>query len=105
MLGGLIVTPLRLVRARMKAYFISLAVGVLVGVIYALLQVRPPAPPVIALVGLLGILFGEQIPPWIKQTWAQQSTQRSPMRGEVKSRVFPEPTQSAPNPSKQLRPP
>src|SRR5437667_3037413 len=32
----------------MKAYLISLAAGLLVGVIYNLLNVRSPAPPVIA---------------------------------------------------------
>ena len=51
----------------MKPYLLSLALGLLVGVIYALFQVRSPAPPVIALVGLLGILLGEQIPPLVKQ--------------------------------------
>lgn len=44
----------------MKPHVISLGVGVLVGVIYALLQVKSPAPPVIALIGLLGMLGGEQ---------------------------------------------
>jgi XapX domain-containing protein len=51
----------------MKIYILSLAVGLLVGAIYGLLNVRSPAPPVIALVGLLGILVGEQIPPLVKQ--------------------------------------
>jgi XapX domain-containing protein len=51
----------------MKPYIVSLALGLLVGVIYALFNVRSPAPPVIALVGLLGILVGEQIPPLVKQ--------------------------------------
>jgi XapX domain-containing protein len=46
----------------MKPYLISLAAGLLVGAIYALLSVRSPAPPMIALVGLLGMLVGEQIP-------------------------------------------
>lgn len=45
----------------MKLYALSLAVGVGVGVIYGLLQVRSPAPPVIALLGLLGMLAGEQV--------------------------------------------
>lgn len=44
----------------MKPYLVSLAIGTLVGSIYALLRVRSPAPPVIALVGLLGMLVGEQ---------------------------------------------
>ena len=47
----------------MKPYLISLGVGLLVGIIYSVLHVRSPAPPVIALVGLLGMLAGEQIVP------------------------------------------
>lgn len=46
----------------MKLYLASLAAGVLVGVLYALMGVRSPAPPVVALLGLLGMLAGEQIP-------------------------------------------
>jgi XapX domain-containing protein len=52
-----------------KVYLISLGVGVLVGVIYAVLDVRSPAPPVVALIGLLGILIGEQVPGVVKQVW------------------------------------
>ncbi len=51
----------------MKLYLVSLAVGVLVGVIYGLLDVRSPAPPVIALLGLAGILIGEQAVPLAKE--------------------------------------
>ena len=50
----------------MKLYLVSLAAGLLVGVLYAVLGVRSPAPPVVALVGLLGILIGEQIPPLVR---------------------------------------
>jgi len=57
----------------MKPYLISLAVGLLVGIIYGALHVRSPAPPVIALVGLLGILIGEQVPPLIKQALSPQT--------------------------------
>jgi XapX domain-containing protein len=46
----------------MRAYLISLGVGVLVGGLYGLLHVSSPAPPFIALVGLLGMLIGEQTP-------------------------------------------
>ncbi|MFD2756252.1 XapX domain-containing protein [Comamonas terrae] len=51
----------------MKLYALSLGAGLLVGVVYSLLQVRSPAPPLVALVGLLGILVGEQIIPVGKQ--------------------------------------
>ena len=53
--------------ADMRAYLLSLGAGLLVGIVYGLLNVRSPAPPVIALVGLLGILIGEQIVPMAKQ--------------------------------------
>ncbi|QJU58770.1 XapX domain-containing protein [Sphingomonas sp. AP4-R1] len=51
----------------MKPYLLSLAAGLLVGVIYSLLGVRSPAPPAIALIGLLGILVGEQAAPLLKR--------------------------------------
>ena len=47
----------------MRVYLLSLGAGLLVGILYSLLNVRSPAPPVVALVGLLGILVGEQIIP------------------------------------------
>lgn len=47
----------------MKLYLFSLGAGILVGVIYSLLSVRSPAPPLVALLGLLGILVGEQVVP------------------------------------------
>jgi XapX domain-containing protein len=54
-------------KAAMKVYVLSLGAGLLVGVIYSLLNVRSPAPPLVALVGLFGILAGEQIVPVAKQ--------------------------------------
>jgi XapX domain-containing protein len=51
----------------MKIYLFSLGAGVLVGVIYHLIGVRSPAPPLVALVGLLGILGGEQLIPVTRQ--------------------------------------
>ncbi|MDQ1229164.1 XapX domain-containing protein [Sphingomonas sp. SORGH_AS_0879] len=56
----------------MRPYLISIAAGVLVGVIYGLLKVRSPAPPAIALVGLLGILVGEQVVPLAKSLFASR---------------------------------
>jgi len=47
----------------MKSYLFSLGAGLLVGFIYSVLKIRSPAPPLIALVGLLGILIGEQALP------------------------------------------
>jgi XapX domain-containing protein len=45
----------------MKAMLISFAVGLMVGVAYALLRVKSPAPPLVALAGLLGKVWGEQL--------------------------------------------
>ncbi len=44
----------------MAGYCVSLLMGLGVGIAYGLVQVRSPAPPLIALIGLLGILVGEQ---------------------------------------------
>jgi XapX domain-containing protein len=44
----------------MTGYLVSLLMGVAVGVAYGLIRVRSPAPPLIALVGLLGMVLGEQ---------------------------------------------
>jgi XapX domain-containing protein len=51
----------------MRLYFYSLAAGLLIGIVYSVLQVRSPAPPIVALVGLFGILVGEQVLPVVKQ--------------------------------------
>jgi XapX domain-containing protein len=56
----------------MKPYLLSLGAGLLVGIVYSLINVRSPAPPVIALVGLLGILAGEQIVPLAKRLLSDQ---------------------------------
>lgn len=68
----------------MKIYLISLAAGVLVGIIYGLLQVRSPAPPLVALVGLLGILLGEQVPPLAKTFLHRQATATAWLHEQVK---------------------
>jgi XapX domain-containing protein len=44
----------------MRSYLASLLLGAAVGVVYGLVKVRSPAPPAIALLGLLGMLAGEQ---------------------------------------------
>ena len=46
----------------MKNYALSFGVGVLC----ALLRVRSPAPPLVALAGLLGVVLGEQLLPWVQ---------------------------------------
>lgn len=71
----------------MKLYLLSLGAGLLVGAIYALIGVRSPAPPVVALIGLLGMLAGEQIPPLLKAVWQRQPAEHSWLR-QVKPHMF-----------------
>jgi XapX domain-containing protein len=47
----------------MKIWILSLALGLIAGGIYATLGIHSPAPPVIALLGLFGMLVGEQLIP------------------------------------------
>lgn len=50
----------------LQPYLISLAAGLGIGVIYGLIAVRSPAPPIIALLGLLGMLAGEAAVQWLR---------------------------------------
>lgn len=54
----------------MKLYFVSLLMGVLVGMFYGAAGVKSPAPPTIALLGLLGMLSGEQLMPLLRSLFA-----------------------------------
>ena len=49
----------------MKILFLSFIVGLGVGAIYGLIRVKSPAPPIVALLGLLGMVLGEQLGTWI----------------------------------------
>jgi XapX domain-containing protein len=49
------------------SYLISLAIGVAVGMLYGVLDFRSPAPPLVALVGLLGMQAGEKLWPMGRQ--------------------------------------
>jgi XapX domain-containing protein len=49
----------------MKILFLSFIVGLGVGALYGLIRVKSPAPPIVALLGLLGMVLGEQFGVWI----------------------------------------
>ena len=79
----------------MKLYLVALGVGILVGIIYGLLNVRSPAPPVVALVGLLGMLLGEQVVPLAKRLLAGDTLNVAVVREQCKHHVFgPLPTRT-----------
>ncbi|HUD92348.1 XapX domain-containing protein [Sphingobium sp.] len=71
----------------MKVYLLSLGAGLLVGIVYSLLGVRSPAPPVVALIGLLGILVGEQVVPLAKR-WADSHELARFVRAECRDHVL-----------------
>jgi len=71
-----------------KAYIVALAVGMLVGAIYGLLGVRSPAPPVVALVGLLGMLLGEQIVPVASQLLHREPAKLSDIGSSCAHHLF-----------------
>jgi XapX domain-containing protein len=80
----------------MKPYILSLLGGILAGAIYSLIRVRSPAPPMVALVGLLGMVIGAQIiptgrqllasttPPFAKTEVVQTHTTHSPPSNNAK---------------------
>ncbi|HEY5798455.1 MAG TPA: XapX domain-containing protein [Bosea sp. (in: a-proteobacteria)] len=81
----------------MKPYLLALGAGLVVGVVYSLLNVRSPAPPVIALIGLLGILAGEQIVPIAKRLFAGEKLSLGWLQRECGEHVFgPLPGRSLP---------
>ncbi|KPF70000.1 hypothetical protein IP84_03835 [beta proteobacterium AAP99] len=86
----------------MKVYLLSLGAGLLVGVIYALMNVRSPAPPVVALLGLLGMLIGEQAVPTVKRLMAGEPVTMAWFKQECTPKI----TGVAPQePSKPAEPP
>lgn len=72
----------------MKPYLLALGAGLVVGIVYSLLNVRSPAPPVIALVGLLGILAGEQIVPVAKRMIGGEGLSLGWLRSQCGEHIF-----------------
>lgn len=72
----------------MKLYLVTAAVGLLVGILYGVLNVRSPAPPVVALVGLLGILLGEQVVPLAKRLLSREPVTAAWTKQQCASHIF-----------------
>jgi XapX domain-containing protein len=67
----------------MKALLISFVVGLLVGLVYGVIRVKSPAPPIVALLGLLGMVLGEQTGVWLH-------TNKMPTKNVASSQVVSE---------------
>lgn len=72
----------------MKIYLLLLGAGILVGVIYGLINVHSLTPPVVALIGLLGILVGEQIVPVAQRVISGQGLSIGWLQRECGEHVF-----------------
>jgi XapX domain-containing protein len=68
-------------------YVISLGAGILAGLVYGLINVRSPAPPAIALIGLLGMLVGEQIVPVARRVIDGAPLTRAWFASECQTRI------------------
>jgi XapX domain-containing protein len=85
----------------MRMYAVALAAGILVGIFYGCIGVRSPAPPMVALVGLFGILLGEQAVPLTKRLLAGHRIDMSWVRSDCVPHVFGElPTNPSLRPKK-----
>jgi XapX domain-containing protein len=73
---------------RMGIDIAVLVAGVAVGVIYRCLGVRSPAQPVLALVGLFGMLMGQQVVPVGKRVLAEHPLPGSWIGTRASQRVF-----------------
>ncbi len=75
----------------MRIYALSVAAGILVGIIYGLLNIRSPAPPVVALLGLLGMLVGEQLAAAGKRAIAGKPVTMAWLKGDCAEQVLGRP--------------
>ena len=71
-------------------YGVALIAGVVVGIFYGCIGVRSPAPPAVALVGLFGILLGEQVIPLTKHWLAGHRIDVTWVRSDCVPHVFGE---------------
>ncbi|MEL6235647.1 MAG: DUF1427 family protein [Pseudomonadota bacterium] len=79
-----------------KPFAISLVIGLLVGGLYALLNTRSPAPPIIALLGLLGMLLGETVVSWAKNRMTAQAAAADCLHSKSFAQLPAERADSAP---------
>jgi XapX domain-containing protein len=68
------------IRGTTMSFMISLGAGFAVGLLYFLARVQSPAPPLIALAGLLGIVMGEHAIPVVRTHLFPASQQAQPLR-------------------------
>lgn len=78
------------------SYVYSLVSGLLFGIGYGLLGLKSPAPPLIALAGLLGMLGGDQLVTHLKEHLATRS---QPPAASAPASTGAQPGADAPRPA------
>ncbi len=68
------------IRGVLRSSAIALGAGILMGVVYWAIHVQSPAPPPIALVGLLGMVAGETVARWIRRRVTERRERRKIVR-------------------------
>ena len=58
----------------MKPFFFSFVVGCAVGLLYAALRVKSPAPPLVALLGLPGMVLGKSFSCGLRQSFVRNGS-------------------------------
>ena len=77
-----------------NTYSVSLIVGVLAGLIYAIIDVNSPAPPIVALVGLLGMQIGDHIIPLARRLIQRQPVNLHWFRHQYHHKIGDNPSSS-----------
>ncbi|KKB62998.1 hypothetical protein WM40_14120 [Robbsia andropogonis] len=65
------------------SYLLSLLAGIGVGLLYWAFRIQSPAPPLVALTGLLGMVIGEHAVPIVKTHFAASSLAQAPDRHPI----------------------
>ncbi|MED4586720.1 XapX domain-containing protein [Brevibacillus choshinensis] len=50
----------------MWSILVALGTGIVIGVVFQSLRIPSPAPPMLGLIGLIGMFLGQRLIPWIK---------------------------------------
>ncbi|MFC8689091.1 XapX domain-containing protein [Brevibacillus porteri] len=58
----------------MWSILLALGTGIVIGVVFQSLRIPSPAPPMLGLIGLIGMFLGQRLIPWIKLLLNHQSS-------------------------------
>ncbi|SDO12665.1 XapX domain-containing protein [Paenibacillus sp. yr247] len=50
----------------MLSFLLALGAGLAIGIVFQVIRLPSPAPPLLGLIGLIGMFLGQRLIPWIK---------------------------------------